>query len=76
MIVMLAGLGYLYLVLCFYVVHRTGSTEGLADIGDAALLSVAADGAGRRRWTAQVARVVMCALEAGSARDPPTPAGL
>jgi hypothetical protein len=44
MIIMLAGLGYLYLVLCFYVVHRTGSTEGLADIGNATLLSVAATG--------------------------------
>jgi hypothetical protein len=44
MIIMLAGLGYLYLVLCFYVVHRTGSAEGLADIGDATLLSVAATG--------------------------------
>ena len=44
MIVMLAGLGYLYLALCFYVVHRTGSTEGLADIGNAAVLSVAATG--------------------------------
>jgi hypothetical protein len=44
MIIMLAGLGYLYLVLCFYVVHRTGSTDGLADIGNATLVSVAATG--------------------------------
>lgn len=42
MIILLAGLGYMYLVLCFYVVHRTGSTEGMADIGNTALLSVAA----------------------------------
>jgi hypothetical protein len=42
MIIMLAGLSYLYLVVCFYVVHRTGSTEGLADIGNATLLSVTA----------------------------------
>jgi hypothetical protein len=44
MIIMLAGLGYLCLVLCFYVVQRTGSTEGLADIGNATLVSVAATG--------------------------------
>ncbi|QNJ90044.1 hypothetical protein HZU40_00310 (plasmid) [Mycolicibacterium fluoranthenivorans] len=44
MIIMLAGLGYLYLVLCFYVVQRTGGTEGLADIGNATVLSVAATG--------------------------------
>jgi hypothetical protein len=44
MIIMLAGLGYLYLALCFYVVHRTGGTEGLADIGNATVLSVAATG--------------------------------
>lgn len=44
MIIMLAGLGYLYLVLCLYVVQRTGGTEGLADIGNAAVLSVAATG--------------------------------
>ena len=41
-IVMLAGQLYLFLVLCFYVVHCTGSTEGLADIGNTTLLSVAA----------------------------------
>jgi hypothetical protein len=44
MIVMLAGLGYLYLVLCLYVVQRTGSTEGLVDIGNATVLSVTATG--------------------------------
>ena len=44
MIIMLAGLGYLYVVLCFYVVDRTGSTEGLADIGNATILAVAATG--------------------------------
>ena len=44
MIIMLAGLGYLYLVLCFYLVHRTGSTEGLADIGNTTVLAVATTG--------------------------------
>lgn len=44
MIIMLAGMGYLYLALCFYVVQRSGSTEGLADIGNAAVLSVAVTG--------------------------------
>ena len=39
---MLAGLGYVFLVLCFYVVYRTGSTEGLADIGNTTRLAVAA----------------------------------
>jgi hypothetical protein len=61
MTIMLAGLGYLFLALCFYVMYRTGSTEGLAGIGNTTLLSVAA-----RRWPAappahQVART-SCAL--------------
>ena len=30
-IMMLAGLGYLFLSLCFYVMYRSGSTEGLSD---------------------------------------------
>ena len=42
MTIMLAGLGYLFLALCFYVMYRTGSTEGLAGIGNTTLLSVAA----------------------------------
>lgn len=36
-ILMLAGVLYLYLGLCFYVVHATGSAAGLADIGNTKL---------------------------------------
>jgi hypothetical protein len=42
MIIMLAVYGCLYLALCFYTVHVTGSTDGLVDIGQAAVLTVAA----------------------------------
>lgn len=31
---------FVFLGLCFYVVARTGSADGLADIGNTALLSV------------------------------------
>jgi len=44
MIIMLAGLGYLFLALCFYVMYRTGSTEGLAGIGNTTVLAVATTG--------------------------------
>ncbi|GFG53495.1 hypothetical protein CQY20_22070 [Mycolicibacterium agri] len=39
-VIMLAAVAGTFLGLCFYVVHRTGSVEGLADIGDTTLLSV------------------------------------
>ena len=42
MIIMLAVYGCLYLALCFYTVHVSGSTDGLVDIGQAAVLTVAA----------------------------------
>ena len=61
-IVILAGLVYLFLALCFYVVHRTGSTAGLADIGNTTRLSVAAAAlAVGARPAHQVART-SCAL--------------
>lgn len=41
-ILILAVHSFAYLALCFYVVARTGSTDGLADIGNATLLSVVA----------------------------------
>ena len=43
-IIILAAHSVAYLALCFYVVARTGSTDGLADIGNATLLSVVATG--------------------------------
>jgi hypothetical protein len=39
-VIMLAAVAGTFLALCFYVVHRTGSVEGLADIGNTTLLSV------------------------------------
>ena len=42
MIIMLAVYGCLHLALCFYTVHVTGSTDGLVDIGQAAVLTEAA----------------------------------
>ena len=41
-IIILAAHSVAYLALCFYVVARTGSTDGLADIGNTTLLSVVA----------------------------------
>ena len=76
MIIMLAGLGYLYLVLCFYLVHRTGSTEGLAGIGNTTVLAVATPAWPSAPACAPNSPDIMRTLEAGSARDPPTPAGL
>ncbi len=38
-LIVLAAHSLLYLALCFYVVARTGSIEGLADIGNATVLS-------------------------------------
>lgn len=52
-LVLVAALAAAFLGLCFYVVHRTGSMEGLADIGNGSLLVMAigalAVGAGVRR---------------------------
>jgi hypothetical protein len=76
MIIMLAGLGYLFLALCFYVMYRTGSTEGLAGIGNTTLLSVAAAALAGGAACAPSSSDIIRTLEAGSARDPPTPAGL
>ena len=44
MVFMLAGVGYLFVALCVSGGLRAGSTEGLADIGNAAVLSVAVTG--------------------------------
>jgi len=41
-ILILAAHSVAYLTLCFYVVARTGSTDGLAGIGDTTLLWVVA----------------------------------
>uniref|UniRef100_A0A5Q5BT79 Uncharacterized protein n=2 Tax=unclassified Mycobacterium TaxID=2642494 RepID=A0A5Q5BT79_MYCSS len=41
---LLAALAAAFLVLCFYVVARTGSVEGLADIGNSRVLVVVAAG--------------------------------
>lgn len=41
-IIILSAHSFAYLALCFYVVARTGSTDGLADIGNTTLLSVVA----------------------------------
>lgn len=41
-IVILSAHSVAYLALCFYVVARTGSTDGLADIGNTTLLWVVA----------------------------------
>jgi len=42
-IYILAAQSFVYLALCFFVVARTGSTEGLADIGNAAAMTVSAN---------------------------------
>jgi hypothetical protein len=34
------GFGFAYLALCAYGISRTGSTDGLADIGNAAAVAV------------------------------------
>ena len=60
----------------FYVVYCTGSTEGLAGIGNTTLLSVAAAALAGGAACAPSSPDIMRTLEAGSARDPPTPAGL
>lgn len=39
-IMILSVHSFAFLALCFYVVARTGSTDGLADIGNTTLLSV------------------------------------
>lgn len=39
-VIVLAGLLYLYLVFGFYLVHTTGSVAGLADIGNTKMLVV------------------------------------
>ncbi len=36
----LIGFGFAYLALCAYGISRTGSTAGLADIGNAAAVAV------------------------------------
>lgn len=36
----LIGFGFAYLALCAYGIAETGSTAGLADIGNAAILTV------------------------------------
>lgn len=36
----LIGFGFAYLALCAYKISRTGSTAGLADIGNAAAVAV------------------------------------
>ena len=38
---LLASLSFAYLALCAYGISKTGSTAGLADIGNAAILSIA-----------------------------------
>lgn len=43
-VALLAGLAAVFLGLCFYVVARTGSVEGLADIGNSQVLVVVAAG--------------------------------
>lgn len=36
----LIGFGFAYMALCAYGISRTGSTDGLADIGNAAAVAV------------------------------------
>lgn len=40
-VTLLVSFGFAYLALCAYGISKTGSTAGLADIGNAAILSVA-----------------------------------
>ena len=71
MMIMLAGLGYVYLVLCFYVVP-----EGLADVGNTTVLAWPLPAWPSAPACAPNSPDIMRTLEAGSARDPPNPAGL
>lgn len=40
-VALLAVLGFAYLAMCAYGISKTGSTAGLADIGNATFLAVA-----------------------------------
>jgi hypothetical protein len=40
-VALLVSFGFAYLALCAYAISKTGSTAGLADIGNAAVVAVA-----------------------------------